>query len=159
MYCLTCHADSILMWSRYAVNHTGICLEFDTVGNLFSGARKVTYCESLPLITPDLFADPVALTQTILLTKSDEWSYEDEYRLLVRDGNVDPHFSVTCYDDFVSLPDRALTAVVVGPKCSEGSIEVIQKLIAKHAPHVMLRRAVCVPHKHEISVIPQATIT
>ena len=119
----------------------------------------MTYCKSLPVITADLFADQNALTQAILLTKSDGWSYEDEYRLLVRDGKVDPQFSVTCYDEFISLPDRALTAVVAGPKCTDASIEVIQKLIAKHAPHVMLRRAVCVPHKYEISVTPQATIT
>jgi hypothetical protein len=30
IYCLTPHADSILMWSHYADNHKGICLEFST---------------------------------------------------------------------------------------------------------------------------------
>lgn len=159
MYCLTCHVNSILMWSHYAFQHTGICLEFNTEGNFFSKALKVTYCKSLPVITADLFADQNALTQTILLTKSDEWSYENEYRLLVRDGEVDPQFSVTCHDEFVSLPDQALTAVIAGPKCSDASIEGIQRLITKHAPHVQLKRAVCVPHKYEISVSPHETIT
>lgn len=118
----------------------------------------MTYYKNLPVITADLFADQDALTQTILLTKSDWWSYEDEYRLLVRDGRVDPQFSVTCYDEFVELPGRALIAVIAGPKCSDASIEMIQNLIAKHAPHVRLKRAVCVPHKYEISVSPHATI-
>jgi hypothetical protein len=98
MYCLTLHPDSIMMWSHYSCKHTGICLEFDTTGNSFGGARKVTYRDDFPTITPALLGNGTALTETILLTKSQHWSYEAEYRLLLRDRKLDPTFSLTCED-------------------------------------------------------------
>ena len=159
MYCLTPDPASILMWSHYAKQHTGICLEFDTDQNLFGRAQKVTYGQCLPVITADLFADQEVLTETILLTKSDKWSYEDEYRLLPRDGKLDPTFSVTCYDDFLSLPPHALSAVIVGPNCADEHIGVVEHLIAKHAPHVMLKRAACVPHEYAISIATPVSAT
>lgn len=55
IYCLTPHPDSILMWSHYASNHTGICLEFacDTGKFLFGGAAAVSYCSRYPLMRID----------------------------------------------------------------------------------------------------------
>src|ERR1700704_3968385 len=41
IYCLTPIPHSILMWSHYADNHRGVCLEFDTANRLFSLAMKV----------------------------------------------------------------------------------------------------------------------
>jgi hypothetical protein len=38
LYCLTADPCSMLMWSHYADNHRGICLEFDTANPLFSEA-------------------------------------------------------------------------------------------------------------------------
>jgi hypothetical protein len=159
MYCLTPDPVSILMWAHYAKQHTGICLEFDTDQNLFGRALKVTYRKCLPVITADLFADQEALTETILLTKSDKWSYEDEYRLLPRDGRLDPTFSLTCYDDFLSLPPHALSAVIAGPNCADEHIKLVEGLIAKHAPHVAFKRAGCLPQGYALSIAPSVTPT
>jgi len=41
IYCLTPCCDSILMWSHYAENHLGICLEFSTDNKLFGSAEEV----------------------------------------------------------------------------------------------------------------------
>jgi hypothetical protein len=41
LYCLTPEPCSTLMWSHYADNHRGICLEFDTGNPLFSEAMEV----------------------------------------------------------------------------------------------------------------------
>lgn len=43
IYCLTPLSDSILMWSHYTRNHTGICLEFSVDNPLFRRARPVKY--------------------------------------------------------------------------------------------------------------------
>jgi hypothetical protein len=34
IYCLTPKADSTLMWSHYADNHCGVCLEFSVANNM-----------------------------------------------------------------------------------------------------------------------------
>lgn len=154
IYCLTPHVDSILMWSHYANHHTGICLEFDINRNIFGWARKVTYREDFLVINPALLRDPTALTETILLTKSSHWGYENEYRLLARDRKTDPQFSLTCEDEFLLLPTGSLTGVIVGAKCSETNVASIKALVAEYAPDVVLKRAACVPHKYEVAITP-----
>jgi|SRR5215813_6251802 len=73
------------MWERYAQNHTGVCLEFsgaDEKGltGFGSNSFRVTYSEQL---TFNLFADPWEQAKQILLTKSKEWSYEQEWRIIL----------------------------------------------------------------------------
>jgi hypothetical protein len=48
VYCLTPFPDSTLMWSHYADNHKGICLEFALGDRLFGSAQKVEYLATYP---------------------------------------------------------------------------------------------------------------
>lgn len=66
------------MWSHYADNHRGVCLEFATANPLFATAKAVQYLKDYPSWVP-MDADQVVKT---VYTKSNEWEYEDEYRLL-----------------------------------------------------------------------------
>jgi hypothetical protein len=60
IYCLTPVPDSTLMWSHYADDHKGICLEFEVDDMLFGFAREVTYHLEYPKWTPHtLFTDGV----------------------------------------------------------------------------------------------------
>src|ERR1017187_864386 len=52
IYCLTPVPNSTLMWSHYADNHKGICLEFATGHPLFGSAQKVQYLSSYPKWSP-----------------------------------------------------------------------------------------------------------
>jgi len=55
IYCLTPRIDSTLMWSHYAENHKGICLEFAVKeGNVFGSAFKVIYEEEF--ISQELYS-------------------------------------------------------------------------------------------------------
>ena len=94
VFCLSIRYDSPLMWSHYADQHRGICIEFD-VSKLPAGAiRRVRYGDSREVrasaIQSWLRDDSVQARQEIegacLLTKSTEWKYENEYRLLGRAG-------------------------------------------------------------------------
>ena len=96
--------------SRVASLH----LAFDIAGNALAGAQKVTYSDDFQIITPELLGNHTALTEVVLLTKSQHWSYETEYRLLLRDRKRDPAFSVTHEDEFLSLSAGTLTGVIVG---------------------------------------------
>ena len=80
LYCLTPKDDNLLMWSHYADNHKGVCLQFDTRMEPIAGAFKVSYQGQLPLsIIPEHNEDAA---EKALLTKSDVWDYEEEFRLI-----------------------------------------------------------------------------
>lgn len=87
--CFSESDDSLLMWSHYANNHTGICVEYDMievidelkftpVPVLYSGNRVV-----INKIGPKSINDD-ALDSFIhcVVTKSIEWSYEKEWRII-----------------------------------------------------------------------------
>lgn len=77
---LTIKKDSVVMWTHYAVQFDGICIEFEDRGS-FTDAVPVTYTDYLldSRICGDSF-DRVAYNS--LRRKSSEWSYEDEYRII-----------------------------------------------------------------------------
>jgi len=102
--CFTSREDNLLMWAHYANNHTGICIEFDATAYFFNGQYKDS-CKGLfgDGTTPDpyetigelkevhyskkrpLFIDPSELSNytDFWFTKSEDWSYEEEYRILL----------------------------------------------------------------------------
>jgi hypothetical protein len=116
--CLSSRFNSPLMWSHYADQHRGICIEFD-VSKLPPGSvRPVQYGDSRELpasaIQSWLRNDDTQARQEIeracLFTKSTEWRYEDEYRLL---GRVGVQFS--------AVPFKSIT---FGMRC-EGALEYV----------------------------------
>lgn len=48
IYCLAPDPTSVLMWSHYANNHKGVCLEFNVDNTVFSGAHKCVYLSKYP---------------------------------------------------------------------------------------------------------------
>lgn len=82
LYCLTERRDSILMWSHYAADHTGYCLEFEATDYtpVFGTAQQVSYSRSYPEI--DFYNTPEAEKVSLaLLTKFEDWRYEHEWRI------------------------------------------------------------------------------
>jgi len=84
IYCLSPHPVMSLMWSHYSNHHRGICLEFDASQVVFRDAYQVVYREMLPALDILEMSDETAFQ--VLLTKSPDWSYENEYRILAHDG-------------------------------------------------------------------------
>lgn len=86
IYSFTERNDSTVMWSHYADNHRGICLEYDT--NTFTldiPLFPVTYSDDRYDMTdfPE-FKGVASLTMMYkgVLTKAKDWSYEKEWRLI-----------------------------------------------------------------------------
>lgn len=71
-----------LMWAHYADSHTGFCIEYD-VDEANSELEYVNYASQLPApsISELLFCPDESFLR-ILTTKSIEWSYEKEVRLV-----------------------------------------------------------------------------
>ena len=80
IYCLSPHPENILMWSHYADNHRGICLAFNTDIQLFGSALEVQYVQDCPCVNPNMLTPDAVIAA--ILTKSDVWRYENEFRIL-----------------------------------------------------------------------------
>jgi hypothetical protein len=145
IYCLTPLPDSILMWSHYSRNHTGICLEFLVHNPLFGMALKVNYRNSYPVFTPqDAAMDP---TSTIL-TKAVDWAYESEYRII---GTPGLHGTpLHLQGEYLCLPPDALSAVIIG--CAAHR-EPIEKLVRNHTPKLPIKYAQRVANRYRLEII------
>ena len=107
--CFSERSDSILMWSHYANKHTGFCVEYDLTKCPSLSAKMllfpVIYTEERATIPMSLidFGNPTHPKATgfnkfapdfivSLLTKSDIWEYENEWRIIEMQSNlIDGH--------------------------------------------------------------------
>lgn len=81
--------DSILMWSHYGQNHSGICIEYDLLGmneELSYSPVPVLYKNTFPSLTRFDIQNPESSVEEVyirsMLVKSKDWSYEKEWRVL-----------------------------------------------------------------------------
>lgn len=75
--CFSENLNSPIMWGHYAKNHSGFAVEFDPLHQVFPREEfgKVEYSHDRPVAE-------VREYWKILLTKSMEWKYESEHRLI-----------------------------------------------------------------------------
>jgi hypothetical protein len=92
--CLSEVNDSILMWSHYACNHNGICIEFEgTPYNTLGDPELATAIKYSP-VYPDIDLGKMLVHrdgQTLdlmLRYKADCWSYEKEWRVFTDRGSM-----------------------------------------------------------------------
>lgn len=93
--CLCSDYKNRLMWSHYADSHKGFCVEYDyndlTEDEMASLPLPIVYSKERPLLpwkaaldnTPENISEATAQITLGLLTKDDEWRYENEWRILV----------------------------------------------------------------------------
>lgn len=119
--CFSTSADNALMWAHYSNKHKGFCIEYDlskTIDNDFLiNLHPVIYSNARASIPPSLFdftdTNNIKISSSIqsisdllcaMLTKSDVWKYEDEWRLLLYDEIEKLHdnkFVVDCISKIV----------------------------------------------------------
>ena len=84
---LSARWDSILMWSHYSENHKGFCIGFKEESlrqsGLFGKGGTVFYGDDFPKIKPNPNFD-ITMRDSFLKThtKSLDWQYEEEYRIV-----------------------------------------------------------------------------
>ena len=162
--------DSILMWSHYAGDHKGFVLELDATDPFFDQKafpndplrciQKVLYEHERPpeahfeskhwLRTQrdavrDLFE---YMAGTLLLTKSSDWAYEQEWRMVIplklaREVNEGIHV--------LDLPPRCILRVITGSAMSDHDLSRISGIL-EHPDffHVELRHVVCDTHRFHV---------
>ena len=89
--CLSEIDDSLLMWAHYASNHSGICVEYELLefnSQLHFSPVPIVYTDERVCIhtLETLAMDIQGLFIESLTSKSPEWSYEREWRIIRDDG-------------------------------------------------------------------------
>ncbi len=132
------------LWAHYSNGHRGFCLEFDSTLDPFSHALRVRYTREYPKLGINATSDQCF--RTFLLTKSELWTDEEEWRCVVVPGGPAQW----------SIPKKALKAVVFGTRASADLRATIARLVAEHKPWVELREVVEVPFSYDFEVRPLA---
>ena len=123
--CFATTPTSLLLWAHYADGHRGFCLEFDTAAEFFGKARPVSYTQTVPVLKAvDFMTDRPAsdLFEAIFLTKSQHWSYEEEWRIV----HKEPRTAYT-YDW------KVLTGIYLGAAMPDVHKEIIA-LVLRNSP-------------------------
>jgi hypothetical protein len=117
--CFTANETNALMWAHYADAHRGICIGFRTAAcAALRSARPITYQRKLPNCRIG-FEDREA--NKIFLTKSTDWEYEQEWRVLQStESEAFP---------YISLPRNSIATVIVGVRITEDDVRWIQDWI------------------------------
>lgn len=114
--------DDLLLWSHYGSAHRGICFEFLADSDpVLSTAKNVKYVPTVPTYSHEK-------PDEILLSKSDRWAYENEYRVLTN----------SIVNSYVDIAPESMRAVYFGinityddvikfnPLCSSRGIKIFQ---------------------------------
>jgi len=149
VYCLSTHADAPLMWSHYARSHQGVCLEFSVKNMLFCGALPVEYLDHYPEF--DLSNDEEDASLRPLLTKSSDWRYENEFRLVAAAPGYTFPGMLPTNDNFVNLPAGSLKSITMGCLMSEENRELVRSL-ARNGSRIMLKAAHRVANRYALDI-------
>ncbi|MBY0453373.1 MAG: DUF2971 domain-containing protein [Burkholderiaceae bacterium] len=149
IYCLTTSPKDILMWSHYAKNHTGICLEFSTTNDVFGSAWEVNYSTDHPVfhIYDEEFDSILLLT-----SKSTNWNYEKEWRIIAREKSMTKetdHGSLVSNSGIINLPRDSLKSIIVG--CN-GDFDSVKKIVDEFSPGLPIKKAIKINGKYSIEI-------
>ena len=146
---LTRRPDSLLMWAHYANGHQGFVIEFDDRHPWFRQGhegfahlghlRKVRYSKRRPYASMDKL-DEIDL----LLTKSAQWKYEREMRLVLALQRCTQRLPRSPFDICLfALPPACVVGITLGCRGSWATEDRIRRILStgKRYSHVILRRA------------------
>jgi len=119
---LSCRWESILMWSHYSDFHRGFCVGFweEKLRNtgFFGKAGIVTYDTKFPEIKPKVAKTPEDIIEKTFIqthTKSEDWTYEAEYRLVQNYYPNEPK----PFERIIQVPDDVFSEVILGINISK----------------------------------------
>jgi ribosomal protein S8 len=141
---LTTSNQNMVMWSMYAKNEHGVCIQleahdqpdrkmtpiavsytkdrptFNFYGLIFYLARDASIMPMMPLSHLKIAFEGIQQCK-FLYTKGERWSYEEEYRIIDFDNR----------NHYISILPWHVTAVYVGAKISEADVSFIRELVVK----------------------------
>lgn len=140
--CFSKKNDSILLWSHYGDKHKGVCIGFERPEKNFYDVEYRKERTEFPLYELTCIVSSYMLTdskidfddQNIIikgmktfLTKSKEWSYEEEVRCVFSTENEEEFKSIGNGKYLYTMP-TAIKKIYLGCKISEENKEKITKI-------------------------------
>jgi hypothetical protein len=116
--CLAKTCDSQLMWAHYTRDYRGFCVMLDrpaieayAAREDFQGAEPINYVGALPRVR--LFDEPPMETiRKIAFSKSDEWAYEQEFRVVLKGPEGRPGVAAV-------IDPSLISGVILGSRASQ----------------------------------------
>ena len=113
--------DCPLMWSHYADEHRGLCIEYNVANHKCDQLSKVDYASSGEIAVSDLFswkvrgsdAARVSVHNAFFYAKAGQWRYEREWRdVATTSGAVDSPFAISAIHFGLRCDYAVVTSVV-----------------------------------------------
>ena len=143
VFCVSTRRDDILMWSHYADSHKGICLEFDGMSPLMAHAQKVNYSLKRDPINPYADDNMIAMEKS-MLTKSEHWAYEAEWRLFRYKEDLGA----------AQFRPANLTGIILGALAPRDTLGAVKKWAAQRASPLAIYRATISSQNFELLISP-----
>lgn len=132
--------DLPTMWAHYGGGHTGLIVVFDTNDEWFKRTNKPTESKLQKVFYIDEQLDEVFDNpQAAVSSKTTDWSYEREWRLNCGMQHIDETVPGTDIH-LRSFPPTAVSAVIIGSKASDETVEKVREILKRKYPHAKLQR-------------------
>ncbi|MBD2752621.1 DUF2971 domain-containing protein [Spirosoma validum] len=143
--CFSRSYTNILMWSHYAYNHKGVCIEFDyNADKLIHSALDVYYTDTF--FKTDFNEEPEIAIGNMTFAKAVDWQYEKELRIYQVGLNSEEKRKI-------NYNKKALTKIIFGMKCSEANRQEIVSIVRESAyPNVSFYLANPVSGKYAVEL-------
>lgn len=151
--------DDLLMWAHYAQNHKGLVIGFNSEHRYFHQqlspsdefryVRQVSYSKRRPSIRLTTVQD----ASDIFLTKSEDWTYEHEWRLMRPLPDATEERSVN--DEPVhlfSFPPDCVTEVILGYRMSLQLKKEIREYLASDLQYSNVKKYAAVLDEREFKL-------
>lgn len=154
---LKCELDEILMWSHYTDKHSGFRFHFDS-------DLLVKKDETLIPVKYSKERSPLKLSlspndynfnnqfKDLLITKSEAWSYESEYRLFVFPQNCENKSINNEIMFFVKFNPDSLIRIDLGLFCNKQE-QVKEELKRKELNHISLFKATLNQQEYKLDYV------
>lgn len=140
IFCVSEINDSLLMWAHYAQDHQGAVIKFKCIlekDTALCVARPVKYLHEMPLLTiEDFLKGEQAIKEYILnealLTKSLDWEYEQEWRIILKRRNVNQDF------DLRGIFEEEIDAIYLGCRMYREDRNIIIDIVKNKRKNVKI---------------------
>lgn len=129
--CFSGKSNNLLMWAHYASSHTGVCFEFKSTSNtpFFGEALQVRYMSDRPKV--NVFKKSQDRIDNNFLTKSSDWKYESEYRVISPKRRPRKAYA---------FPGKCLIGIILGARIEQKD-EIILKEIISNNHFISIKKA------------------
>jgi len=141
--CFSAVEDAELMWTFYADQHRGICLEFESRAPFFADVQRVVYAKqpSIPSLSWK------RQRQALAFRKSRAWKFQQEWRIV----RSQP-------DDSVEFPRSLLRRVILGYLFPESTYSHLKKILTEGGYQVQIDQMQRTPDSYAYSPMKREEI-